>query len=564
MSKINDLSKSNLRKRFFDNDFVAENKYTIGSIRVSTKKQESGQSIEEQLEIINNYVKKEGLILEKIYKVSETAAKHEVRKHFHEMIGEIKTSQSSQRPIKHIVFSHQSRSNRNAKSARQLEDIVDLGVALHFARDNRKFTCKSDIAESMMWHMENIRNESFIHELTKNTMGGTIKCIERGMFPGRPPFGYVSKGKKEDRCFKFDGEKAEYMKKAFELMTTKHYSDHRLKSTLDDLFPNIESTPDKKKFCELLRNPFYYGDFKYADNVYKGAVKNHPPLISKALWLEVQEVLTNRHRTRQTSIFHAYQGLMKCSGRILNEEDSLTEEVCGCAITAEKIRKNYKNGKTKEFNYYRCSNSTRKCSQRNLDYMKKVSNHKVSYNQDEIEMIFKDIFKSFSFDEFTVENMKKLLWDEHFEEKIKHDARRSDLVTRQSLLEKFISQSYEDKLSGQISEELWNRNNNLWEKERNEILLEMKSIGDEKADYMHRGVELIELMQHSEMIYEFANPEKKRKMIEIVSSNLNLCNGSIEFKTKKPFDLLCKSKGFENWYTHGDSNPGYRREKAMS
>jgi len=47
---------------------------------------------------------------------------------------------------------------------------------------------------------------------------------------------------------------------------------------------------------------------------------------------------------------------------------------------------------------------------------------------------------------------------------------------------------------------------------------------------MDRGVELIELMQHSEIIFKNATAEKKRKMVELVSSNLLLKDGSIEYQ----------------------------------
>ena len=66
--------------------------------------------------------------------------------------------------------------------------------------------------------MENLRNQAYIDDLTKNAMGGTIKCIERGLYPGgNPPYGYKSVGRKDNRHFEFDGDKAEYMRAAFEI-----------------------------------------------------------------------------------------------------------------------------------------------------------------------------------------------------------------------------------------------------------------------------------------------------------------------------------------------------------
>ncbi|MBX7232528.1 MAG: hypothetical protein K1X29_10630 [Bdellovibrionales bacterium] len=67
---------------------------------------------------------------------------------------------------------------------------------------------------------------------------------------------------------------------------------------------------------------------------------------------------------------------------------------------------------------------------------------------------------------------------------------------------------------------------------------EIQALKDDQAEYMHRGVALIELIQHAETIYKNATPEKKRKMVELVSSNLMLRDGSLEYQWIKPFDML--------------------------
>ncbi len=94
---------------------MPENNIAIRSIRVSSKKQERGKSLAEQNEITDDYAHREHLKVERTWEVAETASKHEVRKHFHEMIAFIKESQNTNKPVKHVIFSHQSRSNRNKK-----------------------------------------------------------------------------------------------------------------------------------------------------------------------------------------------------------------------------------------------------------------------------------------------------------------------------------------------------------------------------------------------------------------------------------------------------------------
>jgi hypothetical protein len=559
--KINDLSNSALRKKYFDDEFIPENNLSVCSIRVSTKKQERGKSLEEQQEITDGYKKKEKLLIEKTWVVAETASNHEVRRHFHEMIAFVKQSQRTNRPIKHALFSHQSRSSRNKKSARELEELVELGVTLHFARDNRKLDPKSDIAEWMMWLLENIRNEAYIDDLRKNVVGGAIKCIERGLYPnGTPPYGYKSIGRKDKRHFVLDGLKGQYMKAAFEIVLSPIFSqenltDKRLKEKLDGMFSQLTKTPTWKQLNKLLRNPFYTGEeFIYFQTLYKADPELQPCIVSKARWLRAREILSRR-KGRKLSAAHPYIGLMTCKGKLLDEHGQVTDEICGCAVTAEQIRRVYGNGNAPVFNYYRCSNQVRRCSQRDKAYMKKiVGRDKVSYTQEEVEIIFQNIFKSFSFDEVTCQRMKKYLWKEHFEAKAVHGQRLTELQARQVELNRFIETAYEDKLKGVISEQAWRGQDSKWQTEHRQVIDEISSLKDSKDGYMERGVQLIELFQNAEIIYQNATPEKKRKMVELVSSNLLFVDGSVEFQWRMPFNLLAVNGSLERWCGRQESN----------
>ena len=553
-SKINNLSDSPLRKRFFENTFVAENNYAVESIRVSTKRQERGKSFEDQAEVNLEYLKKANLQVIKSWEVAESASKHESRKRFLEMLEFVRASQSTDRPIKHAIFRDQSRSNRNRRSARGLEDLMELGVTLHFSRDNRCINNKSDLGEYLQWVVENYKNESFISDLTKNSMGGTIKCIERGCYPGsKLPFGYRSVGRKDRRCFELDGDHARYMQAAFEIVDSylfeaERLTDRTLKEKLDGMFPAIGKTPHWKRFCELLRNPFYTGEeFIYDKTIFKSDRSLQPTLVDRQRWLRVQEKLNGRTRTRTLSKKLPYTGMMTCNGSILDEAGNLTDQVCGCAVTGERVQKKYVSGKTQEFDYYRCSNQTRSCSQRDINHMRKVADRKVSFRDSEIEIIFQDIFKSFSFDEVTCQKMKQFLWDEHYEAKNTSAERLAILQERQVELKVFIDAAYEHRLKGLISEELWQEKTRRWELEHSQIVGEISSLKDSTDEYMTRGIQLIELMQHAEMIFKNATPEKKRKMVELVSSNLLLKDGTLEYHWRKPFEMLAIKGDLEGW-----------------
>ncbi len=179
--------------------------------------------------------------------------------------------------------------------------------------------------------------------------------------------------------------------------------------------------------------------------------------------------------------------------------------------------------------------------------MKAAVGRKVSFTDGEIEVIFQDIFKSFSFDEVTCQRMKQYLWAEHFEAKKNHNERRLQLERRMTELDGFIHRAYEDKLKGDLQEDVWRGMDTKWKSERADIVTEYDSLMDTQDEYMQRGVQLIELMQHTEIIFKNATPEKKRKMVELVSSNLLLKDGTLEYHWRKPFDLLAIKGNLEDW-----------------
>ena len=72
--------------------------------------------------------------------------------------------------------------------------------------------------------------------------------------------------------------------------------------------------------------------------------------------------------------------------------------------------------------------------------------------------------------------MEEWLWTEHKEEKKLDHSRRDKLQERQKELVNFIESSYEDKLTGKISEEIWKKNTSRWGSEKEKIATEIKSI----------------------------------------------------------------------------------------
>ncbi len=178
----------------------------------------------------------------------------------------------------------------------------------------------------------------------------------------------------------------------------------------------------------------------------------------------------------------------------------------------------------------------------------------MNYAQAEIELLFETVFKPLHFDEEVCKWMQNILLQEHKEKSHSHYQHVSALQGRYKMLEKYIDQAYEDKLAGSLSEAMWREKNTKWLVEQKKIKNEMEALSDEKQEYIQNGVLLIELAQRTESTYKSATPEVKRRLVEIVSSNHVLRNGTIQFEYRKPFDILAKSHPSEVWWAQQDSN----------
>lgn len=328
-----------------------------------------------------------------------------------------------------------------------------------------------------------------------NAMDGMIKRIEMGLYPARAPFGYKNTVR-EDRLsiFTFDGDKADYMKRAFEEFVRGVWSIPALKKMLDREFSHLDRTPTKKHLEGLLKSPFYYGDFLWDGVVYNGNPEYHPPLISYDLWKHVQAVFKRPGRSKRkvTQRNHPYLGLIKCGGRILDENGNETDQICGVAITCEEKRKTYKNGSQQIFHYYHCSNSSFHCSQKDRPFMT-AQGRKISYTESEIETLMAKMLHPLHFDEEACQWMQGILLEEHRMKTQDHKQEVAALQRRHQMLHRYIDEAYEDKLKGNISESMWREKNDQWRSQLADVERQISARDNAKDEYIQNGVLLIEL-----------------------------------------------------------------------
>jgi len=297
-------------------------------------------SIEAQLAELAEYAKREDLFIAEKF-IESKSAKKPGREIFNEMIQII---YDSKEPVGILAW-HPDRLARNSVDGGQIIYLIDIGkiASLRFPT----FWFEPTPQGIFMLQVAFGQSKYYSDNLSENVKRGIRQKLRRGEWPGLAPFGYINNPK--TRNIEPDPVKAKIIKKAFE-----EYSQgrHTLKSLAERLsFWGVVSKTGKP-LCKatlqrMLTNKVYIGLIAHNGETYEGKFE---PIVSRATFEKVQEVLKNRTKPRHSKKRHyfPFTGLLKCGE-------------CGAAITAQWV---HGNGGT--YRYYRCTKRLGSCSQRYL------------------------------------------------------------------------------------------------------------------------------------------------------------------------------------------------------
>ena len=192
------------------------------------------------------------------------------------------------------------------------------------------------------------QSKYYVDNLSENTKRGLRQKVRRGEMPGRAPLGYINDVR--TKTVVVDRRHAPLVMRAFELYAR---GDQRLQDVADFFASkNVKTSGNlplkKDQIVKMLTNPFYYGHFRYAGEVYEG---KHTPIVSKKLFDEVQAVFDRRKhkRTTKTNMPKPLCGLLRCGS-------------CNMMITGENQIKRQKNGNIHHYVYYHCTKKRKNTS----------------------------------------------------------------------------------------------------------------------------------------------------------------------------------------------------------
>jgi site-specific DNA recombinase len=303
-------------------------------IRVSTDEQaEKGYSQRHQEEILRKYCSLHNITIRKII-LEDHSAKTFNRPEWNKYLAELKKRKHK---VENVLFTKWDRFSRNAGDAYQMINTLrKVGIEPQAIEQPLDLSIPEN---KMMLAFYLAAPEVENDRRALNTFYGMRRAKKEGRIISTAPLGYVNKTNENGKKYvAIEPKKATILIEAFETVATGMYN-------VEQIWKEAKRkglTCSRSTFWTCLRNSVYCGKifipaFKDEEATYvKG---QHEPLISEALFYEVQDILDgkkrNHHWVKVRDNF-PLRGFLTCPD-------------CGKLLTASTSK-----GRTKRYDYYHC------------------------------------------------------------------------------------------------------------------------------------------------------------------------------------------------------------------
>ena len=416
------------------------------------------------------------------------------------MLGYVK-----KKAIKVIVCEKVDRLTRNLKDAVYINEWINGSPErqVHFVKENCVLNRESRSNEKFIWSIKVSVAQYYIDNLSEEVKKGQAEKVRQGWLPTKPPLGYKTVGEKGHKIHVIDQEKAPLVTKMFELYATGDYSLKRLSQAMyeEGLRTRGGNKLVKSRLADLLADPFYCGKLRWNGRVHQG---KQEPLITKGTFDVVQHVLKTKASPKYAKHFYLFNGLIRCAE-------------CQGKITWEKH---------KGMVYGHC-NHYRNCQQKTWAREPEIE-----------EQLSKALGRLQVKHQLLVESIRKALKESH-EDKIEyHSNALNELKSKYEQIEQRLDRLYDDKLDQRITRKFYERKFKQYSGEKDAIVEGIRRHSQASGKYFELGISIYELSQRAGEIYQKANLEEKRQLMNLVFHELSLDEGKLSFTYSKPFEML--------------------------
>ncbi|CAN5750184.1 hypothetical protein BH11PAT2_BH11PAT2_01580 [soil metagenome] len=316
-------------------------RYCLYARKSSEQDEKQALSIDSQVKEMLAIAEREGLEIVEIRRESHSAKDSGQRPVYMELLEDIRRQRFNA-----VLTWAPDRLSRNAGDLGSLVDLMDQKLLLEIRTYGQHFRNSPNEKFLLMILCSQAKLENDNKSI--NVKRGLRTRCEMGLWPCVAPTGYLNQKRIDLKGQVIvDPERGHVIKQMFEKVAYEKWSGRKLYHWLKfDL--NFKTATGNKNLTLsniylILQNTFYYGVFEYprkSGNWYTGV---HTPLISKELFVQVQEQIKGNVIRSETKEF-AFTRLMECG-------------LCGSGICADEKFKKQKNGNTHRHVYYGCTKS---------------------------------------------------------------------------------------------------------------------------------------------------------------------------------------------------------------
>ena len=314
-------------------------KYCLYARKSTEQEDKQALSIESQVREMISLAEREGLEIVEIKRESHSSKEVGQRPVYNELMSEIR-----QGKFNGILTWAPDRLSRNAGDLGSVVDLMDQKLLHEIRTYGQKFTNNPNEKFLLMILGSQAKLEND-NKMVNVKRGLRARC-EMGLWPSVPPTGYLSHSDRNKKCeVVLDEQRANVIKQMFEKVAYDGWSGRKLFKWLaeDIRFKTKHGKPlTLSNVYIILKSTFYYGEFEYPKGSGQWYVGKHEAIITKDLYNQVQDKISNDYLTRTQDKEFAFTRMITCG-------------LCGSGITADEKFKKLKDGTTARYVYYGCT-----------------------------------------------------------------------------------------------------------------------------------------------------------------------------------------------------------------
>ena len=269
-------------------------KNVIIYVRVSTDEQASkGYSLRDQEQKLINYCSHNNYNIVHTFR-EDFSAKTFKRPEFKKLLDFCKKNKKT---IDELIFIKWDRFSRNTSESYQMISIFnDLNIGINAIEQPLDLSVpEQGLMLAVYLAVPQVEN----HRRSLNVISGMRRAFKEGRYVGSAPKGYSNGQDANKKPLLIPDENSKFIQEGFELMATGLYNQIEVLNKLKIKGFNMS----KNAFSSLLKNHLYYGSVfikSYKDEKEIIVDGLHEPIITKALFDQVQDVISGRKKQFHT------------------------------------------------------------------------------------------------------------------------------------------------------------------------------------------------------------------------------------------------------------------------